>query len=111
MRLYRARDEDAAVAGVLAGLGEYFNVDPTILRIVFVLLVFMNVFPLIPLYILGAVIIPKAPKNKEVKGHPNRKNEKVRKRPKSAGWMTQGRPKSEDAPEVEEVEEDDWSDF
>lgn len=111
MRLYRVRNDEAVVAGVLAGFGDYFNVDPTILRIAFVLLVFMNVFPLIPLYILGAVIIPKAPKDKEVEEHPYKKYKKARsfkKRPQPSEWSTKG---TDIAEHVSEIEEDDWSDF
>jgi phage shock protein C len=33
-RLYRSRS-DRKVAGVLGGLGEYLNVDPTLLRVLF----------------------------------------------------------------------------
>lgn len=57
MRLTRSRD-DVVVSGVLAGLGDYFNVDPTLLRIGFVVLAFVGVGAVIPLYIIGAVIIP-----------------------------------------------------
>src|SRR5699024_11295044 len=64
MRLTRSRD-DVVVSGVLAGLGDYFNVDPTLLRIGFVVLAFVGVGAVIPLYIIGAVIIPKAPKENE----------------------------------------------
>ncbi len=37
-RLYRPRS-NRMVAGVCAGLGNYFNIDPTIVRLIFVLLV------------------------------------------------------------------------
>lgn len=36
-RLYRARG-DRVLAGVCGGLGDYFNIDPTIVRLLFVLL-------------------------------------------------------------------------
>lgn len=39
-RLYRAT-KVKKIAGVCAGLGEYFNVDPTLIRIVFL---FVSVF-------------------------------------------------------------------
>lgn len=64
MRLTRSRD-DVVVSGVLGGLGEYFNIDPTLLRIGFVILAFVGVGAVIPLYILGAIIIPKAPSERE----------------------------------------------
>ncbi|MFH0877923.1 MAG: PspC domain-containing protein [Candidatus Omnitrophota bacterium] len=35
-RLYRST-EDKKLAGVCTGLGEYFNIDPTLVRIVFLI--------------------------------------------------------------------------
>ena len=40
-RLYKSSD-DAMIAGVCAGIAEYFNVDPTLIRLGFVLLMFMG---------------------------------------------------------------------
>ncbi len=48
------------VAGVLAGLGGYMNVDPTVLRLIFVLLLFVTgVVPFVLLYLIAWVIIPE----------------------------------------------------
>jgi phage shock protein C len=35
-KLYRSRDE-RWIAGVCGGIGEYFDVDPTVIRVIFVL--------------------------------------------------------------------------
>lgn len=35
-RLYRSKD-DRMIAGVCAGLAEYINIDPTVIRLLFVL--------------------------------------------------------------------------
>lgn len=60
-RLYRSRD-DRKIAGVCAGLGKYFNIDPTIMRLIFVLAaIFTAVGPLVLIYILLVVIIPEEP--------------------------------------------------
>ena len=40
-KLYRSRT-NSIIAGICGGLGEYLNVDPTILRVVAVLLVFAD---------------------------------------------------------------------
>ena len=40
-RLYRSRD-DRMIAGVCAGLAEYISVDPTIVRLLFVLGLFVG---------------------------------------------------------------------
>lgn len=60
-KLYRSRD-DRMLSGVLGGFGEYFSVDPMILRIVFILvLLATGVFPAIIAYIAAALLVPEAP--------------------------------------------------
>lgn len=57
-RLTRSRDR--MVAGVLAGIGEYFDVDPTIIRIVYVVLSIASVgFPGLIAYLIMWAIIPE----------------------------------------------------
>lgn len=57
-KLYRSK-EDRVVAGIAGGLGEYFNVDPTILRIAWVFVVLMTgIFPGVIAYIIALFIIP-----------------------------------------------------
>lgn len=58
-RLYRSRT-DRMIAGVCGGIGDYFNVDPTLVRLAFLLLVLANGVGII-LYIIGAIIIPLNP--------------------------------------------------
>lgn len=45
------------VCGVCGGIAEYFNIDPTIVRLIFVVL---NIFPgsSVALYIIAAIIMP-----------------------------------------------------
>ena len=51
-RLYRSTT-DAKIAGVCAGLGEYFNIDPTIIRVIFFILLLPGGLPgLVPYGIL-----------------------------------------------------------
>lgn len=60
-RLYRSRN-DKNLAGVCGGLGEYFNIDPVIPRIIFVILLLPGGLPgLIP-YLLLWVVVPLRPK-------------------------------------------------
>ncbi len=47
------------MAGVFGGLGEYFNVDPNILRLVGVVLAVLAPIPMIALYCVAALIIPR----------------------------------------------------
>ncbi|AAO90310.1 PspC domain-containing protein [Coxiella burnetii] len=73
-RLYRSRT-NRKIAGVCGGLAEYFNVDATIMRLLFILVVLFSVGFGIIAYILMWVIMPEAPEEKgrtidhnEVKG-------------------------------------------
>ncbi len=59
-RLTRSID-DKMIAGVCAGLADYFDMDPTLVRVAYVLLSFLMVgFPGLILYIILAVVIPEA---------------------------------------------------
>lgn len=59
-KLYRSNN-DAMLAGVLGGLAEYMNMDATLLRLIFVvLLIFTAGLPFTILYIAAAMIIPKS---------------------------------------------------
>jgi phage shock protein C len=59
--LYLSR-KNKKILGVLGGLGEYFDIDPTVFRLVFVLLTFMTgIVPLSVGYFAAALIIPKEP--------------------------------------------------
>jgi len=60
-RLYKSK-ENRVIAGVIGGVAEYFNVDPVILRIVWVLLaVFTALAPGIIAYVIAIFIIPQKP--------------------------------------------------
>lgn len=56
-RLTRSR-MDRQIAGVCGGLAEYFGIDPTLVRIAFVLLAVMG-GPGIILYIILALVMPE----------------------------------------------------
>ena len=58
-RLYRARDE-RMIAGVCGGIAKYFNVDPTLIRLLFVILAFAGTSGLLA-YIVLAIIVPEEP--------------------------------------------------
>lgn len=58
-RLYRKRNEKI-LAGVCAGLGDYFGVDPTIVRIIFLILVFAGLGGVL-VYIILWIITPEEP--------------------------------------------------
>lgn len=56
-RLYRSRDE-RILAGILGGVSEYFKIDPTIIRLAFVLGLFFSFGGLFFVYFMGIIIIP-----------------------------------------------------
>lgn len=58
-RLYRSQT-NRKIAGVCGGIGEYLNVDPTIIRLIWVLLVFFVGTGLLA-YLIAALIIPENP--------------------------------------------------
>jgi len=62
-KLYKSK-EDKVVAGVLGGLGEYFDIDPTILRLGYIILAVVTaLIPAIIGYIIAALIVPNDPKH------------------------------------------------
>lgn len=56
-RLYRTR-QHRILGGVAAGLGDYLNIDPVIIRILFVVLTIINGLGIL-LYIIFWVIVPE----------------------------------------------------
>lgn len=58
-RLKRSRSE-RMLFGVCGGLGKYFGVDPTLIRLAFVFLILLSgIFPGIVIYIIMAIIMPQ----------------------------------------------------
>jgi phage shock protein C len=58
-KLYRS-DKNKVFAGICGGIGEYFNVDPVMLRLFWIMVtIFTGVFPGLIFYILSIIIVPK----------------------------------------------------
>lgn len=55
-KLYRSK-RNRMIAGVCGGLGDYLNVDPTLVRLIMVLLVF-GATAGIWIYLVAAIVIP-----------------------------------------------------
>jgi phage shock protein C len=58
-RLYRSRDEKM-IGGVCGGLAEYFNVDPTLVRLIWVIITLIGGAGVL-LYIVLWLIMPISP--------------------------------------------------
>jgi len=52
------KGKNRILLGVAGGLAEYFKIDPVIVRVIFILLVFANGFGVL-LYLLLALLMPK----------------------------------------------------
>ena len=63
-RLYRSRD-DRILAGVAGGVAEMLDADPSLIRIVWALLVFLTGGIALIVYIVMAVVVPERPEGLE----------------------------------------------
>jgi phage shock protein C len=59
-KLYRSTS-DRMVAGVCGGLGEYFGIDPTLVRLIFVLGTIFSFSALFWAYIIMLIVVPEEP--------------------------------------------------
>jgi phage shock protein C len=59
-KLYRSRT-DRKIAGVCGGLAEYFNIDPTIVRVIAVAMLLPGGAPGILAYLILWAIVPEKP--------------------------------------------------
>jgi phage shock protein C len=58
-KLYRSRT-DRKLAGVCGGLAQYFNADPTLIRVLFVVLALLG-GPGLVIYLVLWIIVPEEP--------------------------------------------------
>lgn len=59
-KLYRSRD-NKYLMGLAGGIGKYFDIDPTLVRIAFIILEFATAGLLIFFYFIIALFVPKEP--------------------------------------------------
>ena len=58
-KLYRSK-KNRIIAGIIGGIGEYFGIDPVLLRLIWVLVVvFTGFFPGVITYIVAYFIVPE----------------------------------------------------
>lgn len=60
-RLYLS-ETNKKIGGVCGGIGEYFNIDPTLIRLAWVILIFIGGTGLLA-YLIAWAIIPRRPLN------------------------------------------------
>ncbi|MCL2402751.1 MAG: PspC domain-containing protein [Coriobacteriia bacterium] len=56
-RLMRSR-KNRMIAGICGGIAEYFNVDPTLIRVAVVLLMLLPSGPIFIAYLIAWIVIP-----------------------------------------------------
>ncbi len=61
MKTLTRSTRNTMLAGVCAGLGEYLNMDPTVVRLMFLLAFFLTGPGILLAYLVMAVIIPPEP--------------------------------------------------
>jgi len=60
-RLYRSR-RDKILGGVCAGIAEYFNVDPVLVRLLWIIFTLISMGLGIVAYLIAWIIVPEEPK-------------------------------------------------
>jgi len=59
-KLYRSR-KDRIISGVCAGLGDFFGIDPTVVRVIFVLGMVLGFGSFAFIYLVMIFIVPEEP--------------------------------------------------
>ncbi len=60
-RQLKRPNQNRMIAGVCAGLGEYSSIDPTVIRLIAVVLFFLTGPGIVLAYLIMALIIPPEP--------------------------------------------------
>ncbi len=61
-RLYLS-NKDRKIAGFCGGLAEYFNIDPTVVRLLYVFFTLIGMGAGIVVYLIAWIIVPGNPRN------------------------------------------------
>lgn len=69
MRKLYLSDNDRKISGLCGGLGEYFDKDPTLIRIIFILVILFSFGFGILAYLAMWLIVPKMPKGSKETTH------------------------------------------
>ena len=57
-RLYRSKN-DRMLGGVCAGLGEHFDIDPTVIRLVWAVITVLSIGTGVLVYVIAWILIPE----------------------------------------------------
>lgn len=106
-RLTKSRN-NVVVSGVLGGISEFIGIDPTIIRVIYIILaLFTAGFPGFMLYIVLMIIMPSDRSNAN-----NYHGSYDQNRDRYQSFHGYGQePKASKRKEAEKVNDEDWSDF
>jgi phage shock protein PspC (stress-responsive transcriptional regulator) len=106
MKKLTRSQSDKVIAGVLGGFAEYINVDPTVVRLGYVLITLFSCFAGILFYIIAWIIIPEKVSHVSIKdsvkegdlkhSHKHTEPEKEEVKEKEAGVSQEAETKKED---------------
>lgn len=60
-KLYKS-DTNRVICGVCGGIGEYLNLDSTVIRLIMLVMVFLGVGSGVLIYLAAALIMPEPPR-------------------------------------------------
>nr|OTP19313.1 hypothetical protein A5888_001128 [Enterococcus sp. 9E7_DIV0242] len=100
-RLAKSPD-NIVLTGSLAGIAEWLGIDPTIVRVLFVIISFFSAaFPGFLVYIILAIVMPSGRKNRRNHNPYDNYNQNTRNE----------NPYKAQRKQAEKVDDEDWSDF
>lgn len=66
-KIYRSKDKK--IAGVCGGIGEFYNVDPTLVRLGWIVITILTgIVPGIVAYVIAAIVMPSRPSPSQAVG-------------------------------------------
>lgn len=99
-------NENTILFGVLGGIAEYFDIDPVLVRVIFAVLAFSSMGTFVVIYGILVLVMPDEPE--EV----TRKKRKTKSKEQFQDIFKKDTSRDiHEAEDVEEIDEDDWSDF
>lgn len=99
------------VSGALGGIGEYLRIDPTIIRVIYIIMTFMSAGVPFVLYFLLMLVIPSSSSSENYQDYGRTKNPYQGFHRYKNNQEFNSEKKVKPRKEAEKVEEDDWSDF